>query len=146
MKAVVQRVRNSKVTVDGKVVGMIENGFNVLVGVAADDEISDVEYVAKKLVGLRVFEDENDKLNLSIKDVGGSILLVSQFTLLADVRKGRRPSFVHAAKPEKAEELFTKLVDMVAKDVEVQTGKFRTHMVVDIVNDGPVTILIDSKV
>ncbi len=145
MIAVVQKVTKSKVTVDNEVVGEIDNGFNVLVGVSVDDEMSDVEYLARKLVGLRVFEDDNGKMNLSIQDVGGSMLLVSQFTLLADVRKGKRPSFVNAARPETAEQLFNSLVEIISKDVNVQTGRFRTHMHVDIYNDGPVTIIVDSK-
>ncbi len=145
MIAVVQKVLHSKVTVDDEVVGEIKEGFNVLVGVSMDDDVADVEYIARKLVGLRVFEDAEGKLNLSIKDVGGSMLLVSQFTLLADVKKGKRPSFINAAKPEKAELLFNKLVELVERDVPVETGRFRTHMLVEIQNDGPVTILIDSK-
>ncbi len=145
MRVVVQKVKFSSVKVDGELVGQIEDGFNVLVGVEKTDTKKDVEYIANKLIGLRVFEDDDEKMNLSIKDVNGSILLVSQFTLLGDVRKGRRPSFVEAARPEVAEPIFNDLVEVLSKEVPVQTGRFQTHMHVEILNDGPVTILIDSN-
>ena len=146
MRCVVQRVTRASVTVDGKIVGAIENGYMVLVGAEDGDTEADVNYCAEKISGLRVFEDENDKMNLSVQDVGGKVLLVSQFTLLADARHGRRPSFIKAARPEVAEPLFELLCDKVReKGIEVETGRFRTHMEVSLINDGPVTILLDSK-
>ena len=146
MRCVVQKVTRASVTVAGEQVSSIGDGFLVLVGVEDGDTDKDMQYCADKLVGLRIFEDENDKLNLSIQDVGGSMLLVSQFTLLADARHGRRPSFIKAARPEDADPMFQKLVDAIAaKGIPVQTGRFRTHMKVDLLNDGPVTILLDSK-
>lgn len=146
MRCVVQRVARASVTVEGEVVGAIENGYMVLVGAEDGDTEADVAYCADKISGLRVFEDENDKMNLSVQDVSGKVLLVSQFTLLGDARHGRRPSFIRAARPEAAEPMFELLCDKVrAKGIEVQTGRFRTHMEVSLVNDGPVTILLDSK-
>ena len=146
MRAVVQRVTRGEVRVDGEVVGAIGKGFVVLVGIAEDDTEEDIAYMADKLVNLRVFEDEEGKMNLSLLDVGGEMLLVSQFTLMGDVRKGRRPSFTSAKKPEEALVYFNKLVEEVRKKgVKVETGKFQAMMKVLIENDGPVTILIDSK-
>ncbi|MGB9780963.1 MAG: D-aminoacyl-tRNA deacylase [Caldanaerobacter sp.] len=146
MRAVVQRVTRGEVRVDGEVVGAIGKGFVVLVGIAEDDTEEDIAYMADKLVNLRVFEDEEGKMNLSLLDVGGEMLLVSQFTLMGDVRKGRRPSFTSAKKPEEALLYFNKLVEEVRKKgVKVETGKFQAMMKVLIENDGPVTILIDSK-
>ena len=146
MRCVVQRVTRASVTVEGEVVGAIENGYMVLVGAEDGDTEADVNYCADKISGLRVFEDENDKMNLSVQDVNGKVLLVSQFTLLGDARHGRRPSFIRAARPEAAEPMFELLCDKVrAKGIEVETGRFRTHMEVSLVNDGPVTILLDSK-
>ena len=146
MRCVVQRVTRASVTVDGEIVGAIENGYMVLVGAEEGDAEADVNYCAEKISGLRVFEDENDKMNLSVQDVGGSVLLVSQFTLLADARHGRRPSFIRAARPEVAEPLFEMLCRKVAdRGIHVETGRFRTHMEVSLINDGPVTILLDSK-
>ena len=146
MRCVVQRVTRSRVTVDGEETGRIERGFMVLVGAQEGDTQADMDYCVKKICGLRIFEDENDKMNLSLKDVGGSVLLVSQFTLLGDARHGRRPSFIRAARPEQAEPLFEKLVQRVSDaGIPVATGRFRTHMEVSLVNDGPVTILLDSK-
>lgn len=146
MRCVVQRVTRASVTVEGELVGAIENGYMVLVGAEDGDTEADVTYCADKISGLRVFEDENDKMNLSVQDVGGSVLMVSQFTLLGDARHGRRPSFSHAARPEMAEPLFELLCKKVAdKGIHVETGRFRTHMEVSLVNDGPVTILLDSK-
>ena len=146
MRCVVQKVTRASVTVAGELVGEIGQGYMVLVGAEEGDAEADVNYCADKIVGLRVFEDADDKLNLSVKDVGGSVLLVSQFTLLGDARHGRRPSFIRAARPEQAEPLFEKLVQRVSDaGIPVATGRFRTHMEVSLVNDGPTTILLDSK-
>ena len=146
MRCVIQRVTRASVTVSGERVSEIQNGFLVLVGAEEGDTEADARYCADKIAGLRVFEDENDKMNLSRKDVGGSVLLVSQFTLLADARHGRRPNFVKAARPEQAEPLCEKLREMlVSEGVPTLTGRFRTHMEVELLNDGPVTILLDSK-
>ena len=147
MRAVVQKVTHASVTVDGETVGRIGMGYMALIGVEEGDGPEDVVYMAQKISGLRVFEDEEDKMNLSLADVGGSCLLVSQFTLLADARKGRRPNFVRAARPEAAEPLFTELVETLrGQGLTVETGRFRTHMAVELVNDGPVTILLDSHI
>ena len=146
MRCVVQKVTRASVTVAGELVGEIGMGYMVLVGAEEGDTEADVAYCADKISGLRVFEDADDKLNLSVKDVGGSVLLVSQFTLLGDARHGRRPSFIRAARPEQAEPLFENLVQRVSDaGIPVATGRFRTHMEVSLVNDGPVTILLDSK-
>ena len=145
MRCVIQRVTESSVTVNGATVGRIGAGFMVLVGVQAEDTEKDAAYCAGKIAGLRVFEDSEDKMNLSLADVGGEILLVSQFTLLADARHGRRPDFIKAARPETAEPLFLLLKEMLEKEnLHVETGRFRTHMAIEMVNDGPVTILLDS--
>ena len=146
MRCVIQRVTRASVTVSGERVSEIQNGFLVLVGAEEGDTEADARYCADKIAGLRVFEDENDKMNLSLKDVGGSVLLVSQFTLLADARHGRRPNFVKAARPEQAEPLCERLREMLAEQgVPTLTGRFRTHMEVSLVNDGPVTILLDTE-
>ena len=145
MRAVVQKVTSSSVSVDGEVKGSIGAGFTVLIGVEDGDTEKDARYIADKITGLRIFEDEEDKLNLSIEDVGGEILAISQFTLLADARKGRRPGFTKAARPEQANELYQTVIGMIReKGIHVEVGVFQTHMVVDIRNDGPVTILLDS--
>lgn len=146
MRAVIQRVNFSSVIVEGKIVGAIKMGLNVLLGVEEGDTIQDVAYMAEKAVNLRIFEDADEKMNLSLLDVGGEMLCVSQFTLLGDCRKGRRPSFITAARPEGANTLYESFVERVRlMGVTVQTGEFQTHMIVDIQNDGPVTILVDSK-
>lgn len=146
MRAVVQRVIKADVTVDSKVTGAINKGLMVLLGVEDEDELEDAIYMADKITGLRIFEDENEKMNLSIKDVGGEILAVSQFTLFGDCRKGKRPSFIKAAKPEKANELYMKFISLCQEhEIQVKEGKFQAEMLVKIYNDGPVTILIDSK-
>jgi len=146
VRAVIQRVNFSSVIVEGKIVGAIKMGLNVLLGVEEGDTIQDVAYMAEKAVNLRIFEDADEKMNLSLLDVGGEMLCVSQFTLLGDCRKGRRPSFITAARPEGANTLYESFVERVRlMGVTVQTGEFQTHMIVDIQNDGPVTILVDSK-
>ena len=146
MRLVIQRVTSASVTVDGKVTGEIGTGYMVLVGAEEGDTQKDAEYCAAKTGGLRVFEDSDDKMNLALADVGGAVLAVSQFTLLGDARKGRRPSFINAARPEVAEPLFgAYCVALRALGVRVETGIFQTHMEVSLVNSGPVTILIDSR-
>ena len=146
MRAVIQRVTEASVTIDNEVVGKIGQGFLVLIGVEEGDGENDFKYMSTKVPNLRIFEDENGKMNRSLLDVGGQILAVSQFTLLGDARHGRRPSFSHAAKPEVAEPLCDKVKELLeAQGVPTLTGRFRTHMKVDLLNDGPVTILLDSK-
>ncbi|HIR06928.1 MAG TPA: D-tyrosyl-tRNA(Tyr) deacylase [Candidatus Pullichristensenella stercoripullorum] len=146
MRMVVQRVTRASVTVDGEVTGKIGRGYMVLVGAEVGDTEADARLCADKLAGLRVFVDDEDKMNRSVLDVGGEILLVSQFTLLGDARHGRRPSFIAAARPEVAEPLLETMKAMLEeKGLHVETGRFRAHMDVELVNDGPVTILIDSR-
>ena len=145
MRIVVQRVNHASVTVDGETVGAIGPGLMVLVGVQEGDTQEDVKFMAGKIAGMRIFEDEEDKMNLCVKDVGGGVLLVSQFTLLGDARHGRRPSFSHAAAPDVAEPLVDELRDeLTAMGIHTETGRFRTHMKVLLENDGPVTIMLDS--
>lgn len=145
MRAVVQRVTEASVTVEGKTVGAIGPGLLVLLGVSREDTEKDGAYLAEKLAGLRIFEDEEEKMNRSVAQVGGSILLVSQFTLYGDVRHGKRPSFTQAAAPDVANRLYEQLADSFrAKGIPVATGQFQAHMEVALVNDGPVTILLDS--
>ena len=146
MRCVVQRVKEASVTVAGETVGKIGPGYMVLIGVSVEDTEKDVRYMADKVPNLRIFEDAEDKMNLSLKDVGGEILAVSQFTLYGDARGGRRPSFIAAARPEAANELYEQLVaSWREQGIHVETGRFRTHMEVSLVNDGPVTILLDSR-
>ena len=146
MKALLQRVTGASVRVAGEVVGRIGGGLVVFVGVANGDTERDAQYLAQKMVNLRIFADEEGKFNLSALDIKGELLLVSQFTLLADTRKGRRPSFVEAAPPARAEELFNYFVEQAsAAGLKVGTGRFQQHMQVEIHNDGPVTILLDSR-
>ena len=146
MRFVIQRVERAKVTVEGKVSGEIGNGYVVLVGLLPIDDDKVMDYMLDKLVNLRIYEDENDKLNLSLKDIGGEILIVPNFTLYGDARKGRRPSYAKAAPPDEAEKLFDRFVEKAKETgLNVQTGIFRTHMKVELVNDGPVTILLDSE-
>lgn len=146
MRFVIQRVERAKVTVEGKVSGEIGNGYVVLVGLLPTDDDKVMDYMFDKLVNLRIYEDENDKLNLSLKDIGGEILIVPNFTLYGDARKGRRPSYAKAAPPDEAEKLFDRFVEKAKETgLNVQTGIFRTHMKVELVNDGPVTILLDSE-
>jgi D-tyrosyl-tRNA(Tyr) deacylase len=145
MRAVVQRVKQSVVKTNGETVGRIGQGLLVLLGVAEDDSAEDADYLANKIINLRIFEDENGKMNRSLLETGGELLAVSQFTLLADCRKGRRPSFVRAAEPEKANGLYEKFVEQIRQNgVAVQTGRFQARMEVALVNDGPVTIIIES--
>ena len=146
MRACVQRVSEARVTIDGQTVGEIGRGLLVLLGVAADDGDDEARWLADKTASLRIFEDQAGKMNLSLTDVGGAMLVVSQFTLLGDCRRGRRPSFVAAAAPEKAEQLYEVFVEAVrAMQIEVATGRFRAHMHVSLINDGPVTLIVDSK-
>ena len=146
MRACVQRVSRAEVAVGGETVGRIGRGMLVLLGVAADDSEADARQLAGKIAGLRIFEDAQGKMNLALADVGGAMLVVSQFTLLGDCRKGRRPSFTGAAAPELAEKLYQVFVRTVAaQGIEVATGRFREHMEVELVNDGPVTLLLDSR-
>ena len=146
MRACVQRVRAASVTVDGDIVGQIDHGLVVLLGVAQGDTEQDAKQLADKIVRLRIFEDNQDKMNRSLVDTGGSMLVVSQFTLLGDCRKGRRPSFVAAATPELAEQLYELFVAEVAgQGIGVETGQFRTMMDVSLINSGPVTLLLDTK-
>ena len=146
MRAVIQRVTKSSVAVGSETTGKIGRGLMVLIGVEDGDTVKDAEYIAEKVAGLRIFEDENDKMNLSVTDVGGEILAVSQFTLLGDVRKGKRPSFTRAARPDEADSLYRKVIEFISsRGINVEEGVFQTHMVVDIQNDGPVTILLDSR-
>lgn len=146
MRAVIQRTTNASVTVDEEVVGEINDGLVVLLGVTHEDTVEDMEYLVNKIIHLRIFEDENGKMNLSLKDINGSILSISQFTLYADTRKGRRPSFVHAAKPDDANQLYEQFNEALRNEnIHVETGEFGAMMDVNLINAGPVTILIDSK-
>lgn len=146
MKAVIQRVKQCSVTVDNTVVGSIGPGILVLLGVAEHDQAADSRYLAEKITHLRIFPDENGKMNRSLKETGGEMLVVSQFTLLGDCRKGRRPSFVHAAEPQKARQLYEHFVDRIHRQgITAQTGQFRAMMDVSLINDGPVTLILESK-
>ncbi|MBQ8783348.1 MAG: D-tyrosyl-tRNA(Tyr) deacylase [Clostridia bacterium] len=148
MKAVVQRVTRSSVTVDGIVIGKIQKGFNILLGVEENDEKEDAEILAAKIAKLRVFEDEEGKMNLALGDVGGEALVVSQFTLCADIKKGNRPSFTPAAKPDKAVPLYEYFMEQLKANgvSRVEHGSFGADMAVDIANDGPVTIIMDTAI
>jgi D-aminoacyl-tRNA deacylase len=146
MRAVVQRVKSSSVTVDGRVVAEIGDGLLVLLGVAKPDKSDDADYLAEKIVNLRIFEDEDGKLNRSVLSTGGQMLVVSQFTLLGNCNKGRRPSFVHAAGQDQAVKLYERFIEQVReKGVSVKTGRFRTTMEIGLINDGPVTLIVESK-
>ena len=145
MKIILQKVKKASVSVDNKVVGSIDKGYCLLVGVHKESTEEDAKYLAKKVAQARLFEDENDKINLSLKDVGGSILSVSQFTLYADTKKGNRPSFTSAAGAEKANELYEKFNEFLREEgLTVETGIFQTMMEVNIVNDGPITIVYEK--
>jgi D-tyrosyl-tRNA(Tyr) deacylase len=146
VRAVVERVARAAVHVDGECIGRIEQGLLVLVGVAVDDAEADADALADKVLGLRIFEDDSGKMNLDLASVGASVLAVSQFTLLGDVRKGRRPSFTAAKAPDAARELFERFVAACrSRGARVETGRFRASMQVELVNDGPVTLLLDTR-
>ncbi|MFS0672914.1 D-aminoacyl-tRNA deacylase [Ornithinibacillus sp. 179-J 7C1 HS] len=146
MRAVIQRAKDASVSVKGEVIGAIDNGFVVLLGVTHDDTKEDAAYLAKKIVHLRIFEDENGKMNLSLKDVGGDMLSISQFTLYGDTRKGRRPNFMQAARPEQAFELYEHFNALIRSEgIQVETGEFGAMMDVKLLNVGPVTLILDSK-
>lgn len=148
MRAVIQRVTNSKVEVDGKTIGEINQGLLVFLGVGHEDGQLDVKYLAEKIVNLRIFEDDESKMNLSLRDIGGEILVVSQFTLQGDIRKGRRPNFGEAARPDQAKPLYLDFIEkckLYEEIKKVASGEFGADMQIDLTNDGPVTILLDSK-
>jgi len=145
MRLVIQRVANAQVVVDKEITGKIEKGFLVLLGITHSDTKETADYLAKKLCDLRIFMDENDKMNLSIKDINGELLIVSQFTLYADCQKGNRPSFVNSANPDYANDLYEYFIEKCKAEVKnVQTGRFGAHMEVTLLNDGPVTIVLDK--
>ncbi len=145
MRAVIQRVKKASVTVNNKKISSINQGFLVLLGIEKNDSIDDIAYIVKKIVGLRVFEDSDEKMNLTIQDVKGEIIIVSQFTLAGDARKGRRPSFSNAMHPDKANDMYMQVVDTIRTfGIKVGTGEFGAMMDVELINDGPVTILLDS--
>ena len=146
MRAVVQRVTYSSVEVDGEIVGEINKGFNVLLGISKEDTEEDMKYIKDKIINLRVFSDENDKMNLSLLDIKGELLLISQFTLYGDARKGRRPNFMNALGGEEAKKFYDKFIEMMKETgLKVQTGIFGADMKVDIKNDGPVTIMLERE-
>lgn len=146
MRVVVQKVTSSRVIVDDRVVGAIDKGFNLLIGFSKDDTEEDLIYLKDKIVNLRIFEDDNNKMNLSLLDVKGDILAISQFTLYGDCRKGRRPNFMEAEGGDRAKALYERFVELLRETkLKVETGEFGAHMKVDILNDGPVTIMLDSK-
>ena len=144
MRAVIQRCENASVSVDGETVGQIGKGYLVLLGVGQEDTEADCDRIAAKMIGLRIFSDENGKINLSLRDVGGSLLVISQFTLYADTRKGHRPSFLQAKEPTEAERLYEYFVEVCRRSVpNVQTGRFGADMKVSLLNDGPFTIILE---
>ncbi|WP_423189399.1 D-aminoacyl-tRNA deacylase [Alkalibacterium sp. f15] len=146
MRAVIQRAKEANVRVENEIVGEINRGLVVFIGVEDDDGEEDINYLVRKISNLRIFEDEEDKMNLSVKDVDGAILSISQFTLHADTKKGNRPSFVAAAKPDYADKVYNQFNELLSEQgLRVETGEFGKHMEIDFINDGPVTILIDSK-
>lgn len=145
MKVVIQRVKKAQVVIDEELVGDIKQGLLLLVGVGPDDEQEDLDYAVRKITNMRIFSDDMGKMNLSVQDVKGSILSVSQFTLFADTKKGNRPAFTGAAKPDKAEQLYNAFNETLAQCVPVETGVFGADMHVSLVNDGPVTIILDTK-
>ena len=147
MRVVIQRVSEANVKVDGEVVGAIDRGLMVLLGIHDDDTMDDIQWISGKLIQLRIFDDADGVMNLSVQDIAGSILLISQFTLYAATKKGNRPSYIAAAKPDKAIPIYEQMILQVTKDLgkPIQTGQFGADMKVSLVNDGPVTIIIDSK-
>ena len=147
MKVVVQRAKDAKVVIDGKVVGEIEHGLMLLIGITHDDKEEDAKYCAKKIANLRIFEDENGVMNLSVKDVGGGVLSISQFTLYGNVEKGNRPSYIKAARPEFAEPFYNNFNEILRSEhgLQVETGVFGAIMDIDFINDGPVTLVVESK-
>lgn len=146
MKIVIQRVAEANVKVEGKIVGEISKGLLLLIGIQEDDGMEDADWLAQKILNLRIFSDNNDKLNLSVQDISGSILCISQFTLLADYKKGNRPSYIKAAKPEVAIPILTYFIKLLSKSqLKIETGIFGADMKVSLLNDGPVTIVVDSK-
>lgn len=147
MKAVIQRVANAQVTVDEKIVGKIEKGLLILLGIGKDDSDEDIDYLVRKIIHLRIFNDTDSKMNLSLKDIDGDVLIISQFTLYADTKKGNRPSYIQAAEPIIAKNLYEKFLHDFEKefDKKIQEGIFGADMKVELLNDGPVTIIIDSK-
>lgn len=145
MRTVIQRVKYAQVQINGLTVGKIEKGFLILLGINHNDTMKEVKWLANKIKDLRIFEDENDKMNLSLKDVNGEVLIISQFTLYGNCIKGRRPSFIDAAKPELANELYLKFIDEFRSfDIKTETGKFGADMKIELLNDGPVTLIIDT--
>ena len=145
MRAIVQRVTEASVSVEGEVIGKIGKGFMVLLGVADEDTDADLKYIADKIINLRVFEDENEKMNLSLQDIGGELLVVSQFTLFGDCRKGRRPSFDKAGKPDFAKKMYEDVCEYFKTcGIKTETGRFAADMKVSLINDGPVTLMLDS--
>ncbi|MFD2637597.1 D-aminoacyl-tRNA deacylase [Piscibacillus salipiscarius] len=146
MRAVIQRVTEGSVTVNGEIKGKIDNGLVVLLGVTHEDTAKDLKFIADKVSNLRIFEDDQGKMNLSVKDVGGKVLSISQFTLYGDCRKGRRPNFMKAAKPDFANDMYEQFNELVREqDVDVETGVFQEYMQVSLMNDGPVTLILDSN-
>ncbi len=145
MRFVIQRVKHSKVTIDGKIRGQIDKGFMVLIGIASDDTVAIADKMIKKMTNMRIFEDENGKTNLGLKEVGGSLLLISQFTLYADCKKGNRPSFIKAGAPDMASEMYEYIIKKCKEEIDiVEQGEFGADMKVELLNDGPFTILLDS--
>ena len=145
MRIVIQRVSQASVTIDGKIAGAIQQGLLLLVGICPEDGQEDIEYAVRKISQMRIFSDDADKMNLSVQDVGGQILSISQFTLYADTKKGNRPAFTGAAKPDLATSLYNQFNQQLAQIVPVQTGEFGADMKVSLVNDGPVTVVLDTK-
>lgn len=146
MRLVVQRVKEASVTVENNIIGQIETGILVLVGLSEDDTKEDIDVLVQKMINLRIFEDESGKMNLSLKEINGSVLSVSQFTLYGDVRKGRRPNFTKAARPDKANELYEYFNEQIMNEgISIETGQFGAMMDVQLINDGPVTIILESK-
>lgn len=146
MRFVIQRVQNASVKVDGEIKGQIGKGFMVLIGVAQSDTEAEADRLIKKMLGLRIFEDENGKTNLSLSDIGGELLLISQFTLYADCKKGNRPSFINAGKPDMANELYEYIISECSKHFHTEKGVFGADMKVELLNDGPFTVILDSEV